>query len=179
MRLPLRYYGDPILRQKTKRIDKIDDQLHKLVSNMVETMLAEDGCGLAAPQIGLSLALFIVVFPHFDAEGKVQWLPQKTITYINPKIISVSSELSTEDEACLSIPGLVGSVTRPNQITIEATNLRGEVFQESYTGYNARQVFHENDHLNGVLFMDRMDPKARKAVEQHLQKVKKKFNSKK
>ncbi len=179
MRLPLRYYGDPILRKKCERINKIDDKIHQIVANMVETMFAEDGCGLAAPQIGLSISLFLVVFPHYDAEGKLQWLPQKTKTYLNPKIISFSSELVEEDEACLSLPGLVGGVIRPKEITIEAMNLHGEIFQESYSGYDARQVFHENDHLNGVLFIDRMDAKERKALDPVLQKIKKRFNAKK
>lgn len=174
MKLPLAYYGNPVLRQKGARVDEINDELRLLVQDMVETMFAERGMGLAAPQVSRSIALFITHVPI--EKGEDEWEEGPLRVFINPKIIERSDEEWILDEGCLSIPGVRGDVIRPITITIEYTDMMGERKTETYTGLEARCIMHENDHINGTLYIDRMDPKERKAIENHLRGIKKKYN---
>lgn len=172
MKLPLAYYGDPILRKKTSPVLDIDEKIHQLVSDMAETMEENDGCGLAAPQVHLSLSLFITCIPQYLDNQTV--LPGKLRAFINPKIIAYSQEVWPCQEGCLSIPGLRETVVRPFKITIQATNLDGQQFEEEFQGYDARVVMHENDHINGVLYIDRLSPRRKKEIEHYLREIKKK-----
>lgn len=163
------YYGNPLLRQKAKRVEGIDDELRQLVQEMQEVILEKNALGVAAPQVGESLALFVTrVASNIQAERHE--LPHFRV-YINPKILSYSSDEWLRVEGCLSIPGIRGEVSRPVAIEIEATNLLGERFTESLVGLEARAFMHENDHLNGTLFVDRLKGDARKAVEPLLKKL--------
>ncbi|MBA3237161.1 MAG: peptide deformylase [Parachlamydiaceae bacterium] len=175
MKLPLAYYGDPILRKKGALITEINDEIRQLVNNMIDTMLALKGIGLAAPQVHASLALFIAYFIKEDEE-KID--RNKIRVFINPKITFYSLDLSCYSEGCLSIPKLHGDVDRPMTIEIEALDLDGRIFTEKYHDFDAHIILHENDHINGVLFVDRLYPKERKKIESTLREIKKKFSPK-
>lgn len=177
MILPLAYYGDPILRKKTEPVKEIDDEIRRLVASMIETMYKEDGIGLAAPQVHQSLSIFVTCVPKYVDEKTI--IPGVERVFINPKILSYSEENETLQEACLSLPKLSGYVTRPLKIVVEFTNLEGETQTQEFEDYEARCIMHENDHINGKLFIDRMESKERQAIESKLREIKKKYASKK
>ncbi len=172
--LPLTYFGNPILRTKGKPVEKIDQEIIDLVHAMEKTMDDHNGIGLAAPQVGRSLRLFITRAPRQSPDG--EWVEGDFLVFINPIISEPSDESWLREEGCLSIPKVYGNVERPLKITVEAQDLSGKVKKMSYSGLQARVIMHENDHINGVLFVDRMDKKERKALEQQLREIKKKFN---
>lgn len=176
MRLPLTYYGNPILRKKGAAVAAITDEIKQLAADMTETMVACDGWGLAAPQIGHSLSMFVMKVPPKDSEEKDQ--DEVYRVFINPKITSYSEEFWLREEACLSIPGLFGVVPRPMRITVEAMDIDGTTFTEEFSGLAGRIIMHENDHLNGVLFIDRIHGKERKEMETPLRAIKKKYAGK-
>jgi peptide deformylase len=173
MILPLAFYGDPILRKKTTSIVAIDQTIHQLVADMAETMEKNNGCGLAAPQVHQSLSLFITCIPRFVDEDTM--LPGELRVFINPKIIACSQETWPCQEGCLSIPGLRETVVRPLKVKIQATNLEGQLFEEEFIGFDAHVVLHENDHINGVLFIDRLSPTQKKEIAGQLREIKKKY----
>ncbi|HEV8051323.1 MAG TPA: peptide deformylase [Parachlamydiaceae bacterium] len=177
MKLPLAYYGEPVLRKKCQRVENIDAKIKQLVADMEETMNMHNGIGLAAPQVKVSLALFIINIPEEISED--EFLPGKTRIFINPKITKYSEEEWYRGEGCLSIPEVFGTVSRPMHITIEATDLDGKTFTEDFSGLAARAIMHENDHINGVLFIDRIRGKERQEIDADLREVKKKFFDKK
>lgn len=170
MKLKLAYYGDPILRKKGMAVERIDSSIHRLVEDMIDTMRAENGCGLAAPQVHQSLSLFITCVDRYEEEEVIEG---KVRVFINPKILEYREETWVFEEGCLSIPGVRGKVERPLTIKIQATDLEGNVFIETLSEMDARVFMHENDHVNGVLFIDRMPPKKRKELEPFLRKIKK------
>lgn len=177
MKLPLAYYGNPILRKKALQVKEITAEIRQLVSDMIETMDAEKGIGIAAPQVHQSLAIFITRAPVKQEDDT--WVDGPLVrVYINPKIVGYSSELEADSEGCLSIPKLHGEVVRPLKISLQATDLEGNTFVEDHQDLNARIIMHENDHLNGVLFIDRMHGKERKELESKLQKIKQQFKNK-
>jgi len=176
MKLRLAYYGDPILRKKCERIEEITDELKQLVKDMEETMNAHDGIGLAAPQVHRSIALFIVNIPK--QVGPNEWVPGRTHVFINPKILDYSEEEWLRGEGCLSIPDVYGTVNRPLKIKVEATDINGKQFVEEFSGTEARAILHENDHINGVLFIDRVRGKERQEIEHALRLLKKKLSAK-
>lgn len=177
MKLPLAYFGDPILRKKTSLVTHIDANIHQLVADMAETMEENNGCGLAAPQVHQSISLFITCIPKYMDDETV--LPGELRVFINPKIISYSPEVWPCSEACLSIPGLRQVVERPLKVTIQATHLDGKNFEEEFEGFDAHVIMHENDHINGVLYIDRLPPKIKKELENDLRAIKKKYGSQK
>jgi peptide deformylase len=182
MPLPLAYYGDPVLRKKAAPIDEITDEIRQLVRAMKETMEANDGCGLAAPQVHHSVALFITCIPRYveseneDEEEKM--IPGELRVFINPKIISYNDEIWACQEGCLSIPKLRETVERPAKVVIEATDLEGNRFTEEFHEFDAHVMMHENDHLNGVLYIDRLSLKRKKEIEAELKEIKKKYYKK-
>lgn len=174
MKLPIIYYGNSVLRVKCEPIKKITDDIRKLAMDMIETMDASNGIGLAAPQVGRPIRMF-VLRNYIDAEdGSVS--VSDPIVYINPRLIDPSQELIEDVEGCLSIPGMRHPVMRPYSITVEATDLNGNTFRETIEGYNARVRMHENDHINGVLFVDRLEPSLKRKIEPELKAIKKKYN---
>jgi peptide deformylase len=174
MKLELAYYGDPILRKKGKPVEKITDEIRQLVTDMIETMIAFKGMGLAAPQIHQSLALFITSVP-LKEEANDETKPGPIKIYINPKLSSPSEEYFSFDEGCLSIPKLYAPVFRPERITVEAMDLSGQMFTEELSDLDARVVMHENDHINGVLYIDRLAPEEKKRLEPKLREIKNKY----
>lgn len=174
MLLKFAYYGDPILRKKGDQIPEITDEIKTLVQNMVETLHQKRGLGLAAPQVHRSLALFIVQVPKENDEGKI--IEGELIVFINPKILKVTKEKWIFQEGCLSIPKVYEHVERPIGVEIEFTNLDGMRVTRAFTDLEARAVMHENDHINGVLFIDRIFGKKKQMLEKQLQALKNTFN---
>lgn len=153
--------GNDVLRQKALPIQDIDSQVKVLAQQMIETMHQGRGIGLAGPQVGLLQRIFVV---HIDGES-----PR---VFINPTIIGTSPELSQYEEGCLSIPGLYADVTRPEKITVQAWNERGRPFTLDAEGLLARVIQHEYDHLEGVLFIDRLsEPKRNRLLTQYDKKM--------
>ncbi len=138
---------DPILRQQTVPVTQFNDQLATLIKNMYDTKKHANGIGLAAPQVGVLSALFVV---GYDTHKKV---------YINPEIIWKSEEKSSYDEGCLSLPNITVEVKRPKSIKIKAQDAQGKWFEESLDGMLATVFQHEFDHLQGKLILDHGEPK--------------------
>lgn len=139
--------GEEVLRQKCEPVQlaEINDEFRALLEEMFDTMLNANGCGLAAPQVGIAKRFFVIV-----ADDDVKRV------FINPTIIKTSTELSEEEEGCLSIPGVSEKITRPEKVSITAINEYGKTFtMENVDGLLARAIQHENDHLDGVLYIDR------------------------
>lgn len=156
-------YGNPILRMKAKRIEKIDDEIHSLVKDMIETMREEEGIGLAAPQVARSIALLVVDHSLIEegAEAKA---------YLNPEILAGEGE-STMEEGCLSIPDIREEVTRPEKIRLRYQDIQGETHEEEFNGLLARVLQHEIDHLNGVLFVDRISSVRKQLLNKKLRQI--------
>jgi peptide deformylase len=175
MKLPIIYFGNSILRTKTQPVTEITDEIRTLVADMIETMQAHNGLGISAPQIGKSLAIFIISPPIESADDKYEQAPPRV--FINPKLTEPSPETWLHSEGCLSIPKVYGDVWRPTQITVTALDLEGKEFTEVFEGWPARVIMHENDHINGVLFIDRIPMHQRKKIEPQLRDIKKRYNS--
>jgi peptide deformylase len=152
--------GEEVLREKAERVTVFDNALALLVDAMFETMTESDGIGLAAPQVGVPSRLF-VVDTRRPGERKV---------FINPEIIETSQEQGMYEEGCLSIPGMYYDIVRPLAVTVQAQDLDGKAFITRADGLLARVIQHENDHLNGVLFIDRMDEEARQKLVEAYEK---------
>ena len=176
MKLPLAYYGDPILRKKCPPVEHFDENLKNFIKDMEETMLAHDGLGLAAPQVKRSIAVFMTNVPQNDEEDDFNTC--KTIVFINPKILEYSEEEWSRGEGCLSIPGVYAPVWRPLTIKVKAYTIEGKEFIAEYRGLQARAIMHENDHINGVLFVDRVKGKEKLEIEKELKLIKKQYYDK-
>lgn len=148
------HLGDEILRQKAVPVETIDDEIRELAREMFVTLVEEEGVGLAAPQIGRSIRMFVV-----KADDGVERV------FINPQIVATSSEQVTYEEGCLSIPKLYEDVVRPERITIQARNEKGRRFNLEADGFLARVIQHEYDHLEGILFIDRISPDKKAKIE--------------
>ncbi len=177
MLLTIRYYGDPMLRKKAQRVTEITEELCELVASMIETMEHYNGIGLAAPQVGKDLSLFILRDYIIDEEGRFLGIAPEVKVFINPELCFVSKQTEVDEEGCLSVPKIKADVERPYSMIIEATNLSGERFREELSGYNARVRLHENDHVNGTLFVDRLSSKEKKRIEPLLRALKKRYTS--
>ncbi|OPZ78176.1 MAG: Peptide deformylase [Alphaproteobacteria bacterium ADurb.Bin438] len=156
---------NPILKQKAKKVEKIDDELKELVNDMFETMYATNGIGLAAPQIGISKRLIVI-----DTKWRKDSDEKEQIVMINPDIYYKSEELRVYCEGCLSVPGQYEDVTRPDNIKVRYTDLDGNEHDISADGILATVIQHETDHLNGVLFIDYLSSLKRNIL---IRKVKK------
>ena len=142
--LQIREIGDPVLRSKSKKIDKVTKKTNDLIDNMFDTMYEEDGVGLAAPQVGILKRIAVVDI----REGN-------KITLINPEIIEEEGKAIME-EGCLSIPGETGDVIRAEKIKVRTLNKEGKEIEFEAEGFEARAIQHEIDHLDGVLFVDKI-----------------------
>jgi peptide deformylase len=173
--LQLRYYGDPILRKAAKPVEQITDEIRQLCDDMIETMLSYEAIGLAAPQVGHLLRIFVSNVAYEDEKGEVHLGEPKV--YINPTLTHPSDALVERSEGCLSLPKFYLPIARPLSIELEATDLQGNLFKEQCYGYQARNRMHENDHLNGVLFIDRIKGKRRTEIESTLRRIKQQYYS--
>lgn len=151
--------GEDILRKKAEPVAEINDEISALVEDMFETMIEKDGVGLAAPQIGKSLRLFVVI-----ADDDVRRV------FINPQIIKTSTEVGEYDEGCLSIPQVYETIVRPLQVTVQAYNEKGRPFTLEADGLLARIIQHEYDHLDGILYIDRGDKNFAEKTENQFKK---------
>jgi len=174
MILPLVYYGNSKLRSKCLEVQEITEEIKQLCLDMVETMDANNGVGLAAVQVGKLLRI-IVIREVLDDENGEAFLGDAEI-YINPKLSNPSEKTKKLPEGCLSIPSLHEEVERPISIHIDALDIDGNKISKEIHNYKAREVMHENDHLNGVLFIDRLPAKKRKEIEPFLREIKAKYN---
>lgn len=141
--------NNAMLRTESVPVTKFDKDLKKLVKDMKETMAGADGLGLAAPQVGHNLRVFVLIL---DYKGE----NERVIEMVNPKIIWQSDEVEVMEEGCLSLPGLYGKVERRSSVKVEFYNALGDRQFLELSGLNAREVLHENDHLDGVLFVDKV-----------------------
>ena len=144
---------NPVLRKKARPIKNFDDKLQTLIEDMIETMRAAPGVGLAAPQVGISDQVIVIEFGDDEDEE----VPPKLYAMVNPKVTRFDTETELGVEGCLSVPGLVGEVERPLTITVKGKNRHGQPMTVKAKGWLARIFLHEIDHLEGVLFTDLTD----------------------
>lgn len=154
-------YPDPRLRKVSQPIDTFDGNLRALADRMFELMREDRGVGLAAPQVGLNVRLFVL-----NHSGK----PEDDKVYVNPILTDATGEEEGE-EGCLSLPDIHGDILRARTLRIDAQDLDGKPFTETETGYKARIWQHETDHLNGTLIIDRMGPTAKMAARKKLKQL--------
>ena len=180
MILPILQYGDPILRAKGKRIEEIDDRIRELAANMIETMHAAHGVGLAAQQVGEALQLTVLDISPIEDRPSTLKLDGKEVdpktamplVLINPGI-ELSGETEVGVEGCLSFPEITGDIERATSVIVRAQTLEGDAIQVEASGFLARAIQHEGDHLNGILFIDRMNSAAKAALSSHLRRMQK------
>ena len=170
MILPIVAYGSNVLRSQCKEIDSSYSNLDQLIENMFETMYAASGVGLAAPQINKSIRLFIVdTSPFKDDESPDHEVCKKI--FINPKITSLTGESWSFSEGCLSIPEVREDVKRLSEITIEYFDKDFNKHTETYDGLNARVILHEYDHIEGILFVDKISPLRKRMIKGKLKDI--------
>jgi peptide deformylase len=150
--LPLHLLGSPVLRERSREVPAVDDEVRAFVDAMFETMDANKGVGLAANQVGKAVRVAVI-----DAD-------EKRITLINPRITKVGAEREAEEEGCLSIPEIFAEVTRPLTVTLEALDRDGKPYTLEADGLLARAIQHEIDHLDGILFLDHLGPMKRQML---------------
>ena len=143
--IPIRILPDPVLRQKAKRVRGVDSSIQRLIDDMIETMRAAPGVGLAAPQVGTPLRVAVIELPE-----------EEVITLINPRVIKRVGERLVE-EGCLSIPGYQGVVKRSVSVTVKGYNREGKEVRYKAEGLLAQALEHETDHLNGILYIDHLE----------------------
>lgn len=150
--------GEELLRQKSEPVTEINDEIRQLTSEMFKIMELSKGAGLAAPQVGILKRLFVLI-----ADDEVPRV------FINPQIIATSSQMCDYEEGCLSIPNVWENISRPEKVTVQALNEYGKPFTLEADGLLARIIQHENDHLDGILYIDRGDPDFKQRIIEHFQ----------
>ena len=180
MILPILEYGDPILRAKGKPIENIEDRIRELAANMIETMHAAKGVGLAAQQVGEALQLTVLDVSLVEdrpstlkVDGKeVDPKAAMPLVLINPEI-ELRGSTETGVEGCLSFPEITGDIERATSVIVRAQTLESSTIEIEATGFLARAIQHEGDHLNGILFIDRMNSAAKAALSSRLKRLQK------
>ena len=157
--LTIRKYGDPVLRRRARPVEAVTPEIHALIADMTDTMYDELGLGLAAPQVGASLRLVVVG----DEGGR------GARALLNPVIVEQGGSVTAE-EGCLSIPGVFAPVTRAEWVRLEAQDVDGAPVSLTGRGLRARVFQHELDHLDGVFFLDRLDPVTRDRIKRKIKK---------
>ncbi|MGB8705215.1 MAG: peptide deformylase [Gillisia sp.] len=178
MVLPIIAYGDPVLRKRGKEISKDHQGLQELIDNMWDTMYNAYGVGLAAPQVGLSLRMFVIDPEPFAededlSEEEKGQLKNLRKVFINPKILTEEGEEWAFGEGCLSIPEIREDVFRKPEITIEYQDQDFNTFTETYTGLAARVIQHEYDHIEGILFTDKLSSLKKRILKSKLSNISK------
>ncbi|HMG06799.1 MAG TPA: peptide deformylase [Chthoniobacterales bacterium] len=178
MRLPIKKYGDPILRAKGKRVEKVDERIRALAADMLETMHAANGVGLAAQQVGEALQL--TVLDVSQVEDRPSWMklngaevdPASTmpLVLLNPTV-RLHEETDAGNEGCLSFPDINAEIERAISMEVEAQTLEGETVRIEAAGLLSRALQHEVDHLNGILFIDRMSSVAKASLASRLKRL--------
>lgn len=160
---PILKYGDTTLHDPARPVEAITADIDRLVDDMIETMYAAPGIGLAAPQVGVPLRIFVV-------DLSVGRDPQGLIVMINPEIVAVDG-MQLEDEGCLSVPGFNATVVRPSKVVMRALDRQGTAFEKEGTALLARAFQHEMDHLDGTLFVDRLRGIKRDMIVRRIRKL--------
>jgi peptide deformylase len=153
-------YPDPRLRTVAKAVEQVDDEIRQLVEDMAETMYKAPGVGLAAPQVGVPLRIFVI-----DIADENE--PSQFAAYINPEIVAADGSQNWK-EGCLSFPGVSENIKRAEQVTVRALDANGDAFEQRASGLLAVAIQHENDHLNGVLMIDKVGPLQRRRMGKKL-----------
>jgi peptide deformylase len=161
-RLILRHYPDPVLRQPAEPIEQVTDEVRAVADRMIEFMHQHQGVGLSGPQVGLGWRIF-VANPTLE--------PGQERVFINPVLHEPARQTEARDEGCLSLPDIVGQVTRPVSVTLDALDREGRPFQLTGADFTARVWQHEQDHLDGILIIDRMPPFERNANKKILRQL--------
>ncbi|OGV67505.1 MAG: peptide deformylase [Lentisphaerae bacterium RIFOXYB12_FULL_65_16] len=178
--LEIRTYGDPALRQRAESVHVVTPEIRQLAARMIVTMLHEDarGVGLAAPQVGVALRLITIdtmdgstTLPANASPGECLLCPRMPLTLVNPELVWFSTERASYNEGCLSIPDVHGDVIRPIRAVLQATTLNGEPINVECSGLLARCLQHEIDHLDGVLFVERMTTEDRARIQPELDRL--------
>ena len=181
MSLKLRYFGDPVLRQSGRKIEKFDDQLASLSQEMIEVMRESDGIGLAAQQIGIAEQFCVMDVPEHPEYPILCVLDGKALSpsllmpmsLANPIVSPLPSDEYYYEEGCLSFPGINADVARPEKISVSYQDVDGVAHTLECDGLLARCIQHEVDHLNGVLFIDRMEKETYAEIKKEVQSLKK------
>jgi len=163
---PIRTYPDPVLRNKTAKVEKIDSSLDRLIEDMIETMHAAPGVGLAANQVGIPLQLAVIDLS--DRENEEQRHPLLVI--INPEMVATEGSVM-EEEGCLSIPEYSEKVKRAARVVVRAQDRKGMLFEIKAEGLLAKALQHEIDHLNGLLFVDRLSALKKSIFRRRIKKI--------
>ena len=180
MTLSIRYYGDPVLKEKGVKVDRFDDQLSKLANDMLALMHLSDGIGLAAQQVGLALQFCVMEIPDHPDYPITCILDGKPLSpslimpmfLANPVVKALPSDEYYYEEGCLSFPGINADVARPERIMVTYEDLQGVEHSLECDGLLARCIQHEVDHLNGVLFIDRMEKQTFAEIKKEVQELK-------
>jgi peptide deformylase len=180
MNLPIAKYGDQVLRVQGRRVEKVDDRIRELATNMLETMHAANGVGLAAQQVGEALQLTVIdVLQTEDRPStlrlngrEIELLAAMPLILLNPKI-TLDLETNIGTEGCLSFPEITAEIERSVAVNVRAETLEGEPIEIEATGLLSRALQHEVDHLNGILFIDRMSSVAKASLQSHLKRLRK------
>jgi peptide deformylase len=178
MRLPIRKYGDAILRAKGKRIEHVDDQIRSLAEDMLETMHAANGVGLAAQQVGEALQLTVLDVSQVEDRPSTMTMNGEPLeieaamplVLLNP-ILRLGEEKDSGTEGCLSFPDITAEIDRATSVEVEAVTLEGETIRIEASGLLSRALQHEVDHLNGILFIDRMSSAAKATLASKLKRL--------
>ncbi len=163
--LPIKVYGEEVLREKSSAIENIDGEVVEFIANLNKTMIYAKGLGLAANQVGRTVRAFAIDLSQFDvlAEPKV---------IINPEIMEFGGDIANGEEGCLSFPGLFQTIDRPDKVTIKSIDIDGKEYFFEAKGIVARVIQHEIDHLDGVLFIDKMTAAQRTLIKRKLSRIK-------
>jgi len=180
MKLPIVKYGNPILRVKGKRIEEVDERVRSLAADMLETMHAANGIGLAAQQVGAALQLTVLDVSQVEDRPSLMKLngtdvdPASAMPLIllNPNLL-LDDETTSGNEGCLSFPDITADIDRAVSVQLEAETLEGETVRIEAAGLLARALQHEVDHLNGILFIDRMSSVAKASLASRLKRLQK------
>lgn len=171
MIVPIVIYGAPVLRQSAFDIHQ-EDLPDQISGNLFDTLKRAEGIGLAAPQIGLTKRIFVIdTTPLVDDEGEFKPLEK---VYLNPRILHSDDTLSSYNEGCLSIPGIFRELNRPEKIHVTYQNIAFETIEEELSGLEARIFQHEYDHLDGILFIDRLSGLQKRLIQGKLNRIRKK-----
>ncbi|MGE9267432.1 MAG: peptide deformylase [Verrucomicrobiales bacterium] len=178
MVLEITQYGDPILRKKCRKVEEVTEEVRELAQNMLETMEAAHGVGLAAPQVAIDLQLAVVDVSHdptcvsyLRVDGEEKKLAEiMPLVFINPEL-EFGPEKESGEEGCLSIQEIRAAVKRPAEVKARLEMLDGQVIELECDGLLARAIQHEVDHLNGILFVDRLTPAAKVSVRRKLRRL--------
>lgn len=171
MILPIYAYGQPVLKKVAAPIGPDYPDLATVIANMWETMYHADGVGLAAPQVGLPIRLFVIDTVQLEKEDKKEKEPGFKKVFLNAQILDETGPEWAYEEGCLSIPHIRGDVERPPVIRVRYQDENFQEFEETFSGINARVIQHEYDHIEGVLFVERLKPLKKRLIQRKLENI--------